>query len=144
MQEYVLGFMFDKKGEKVALIEKIKPKWQEGLLNGIGGKIEEDESAYTAMTREFFEETGVHYEHWNFFTQMQEDGVFKVYVFYAFSDDVYNVKTVEQEEVYVMDLDEEWKVIRENSVSNIPWLLMACLDKDVQSARLARLDVFYE
>lgn len=43
MKKYVLGFMFstEDRGQKVALIKKLKPKWQAGLLNGIGGKIEQ-------------------------------------------------------------------------------------------------------
>lgn len=53
---YVAGFMFD--GEKVALIRKNRPEWQAGLLNGIGGKIEEGERPLEAMRREFREETG--------------------------------------------------------------------------------------
>jgi hypothetical protein len=36
--KYVLGFMFDEELRNVALIRKIKPKWQEGKWNGIGGK----------------------------------------------------------------------------------------------------------
>lgn len=47
MQEYVLGFAFtpkDLKGnQKVVLIEKLKPEWQKGKFNGIGGKLEKDD-----------------------------------------------------------------------------------------------------
>lgn len=56
---YVLGFAFSKSMRSVVLIEKKKPEWQAGLLNGIGGKLEEGESAAAAMVREFKEETGV-------------------------------------------------------------------------------------
>ena len=38
--EYVVGFAFDKKRENVALIQKNRPPWQKGKLNGIGGHIE--------------------------------------------------------------------------------------------------------
>ena len=40
MQKYSLGFVFDLPVEKVLLIEKQRPEWQKGKLNGIGGKIE--------------------------------------------------------------------------------------------------------
>ena len=57
---YVLGFMFSATNEnKVILIEKLKPSWQCGLLNGIGGKIEAGESPVQAMVREFQEEAGL-------------------------------------------------------------------------------------
>jgi 8-oxo-dGTP diphosphatase len=51
----VVGFMFC--GAHVLLVNKQKPKWQEGLWNGIGGKVERDESPMYAMPREFREET---------------------------------------------------------------------------------------
>ena len=57
-KQYVVGFMFSADLKRVALIRKKRPKWQEGLLNGIGGKIKEDEIPRQSMVREFLEETG--------------------------------------------------------------------------------------
>jgi 8-oxo-dGTP diphosphatase len=62
MTEYVLGFAFteDYSGfNRVMLIQKTKPEWQAGKLNGIGGKIEIGETPHRAMAREFFEEAGL-------------------------------------------------------------------------------------
>lgn len=59
MKLYVLGFMFDADREKVLLVEKTSPPWQAGKLNGVGGKIEENEAPQAAMCREFLEETGI-------------------------------------------------------------------------------------
>lgn len=56
--KYVLGFMFDRKLKRVALINKTKPSFQVGKLNGVGGKVNEGESCIDAMVREFEEETG--------------------------------------------------------------------------------------
>jgi len=58
-QHYVLGLLFRGCYSGVVLIEKTKPQWQAGLLNGIGGKVEPGENARAAMVREFKEETGV-------------------------------------------------------------------------------------
>ena len=58
MKHYVLGFVFNKAKDKVLLVEKKRPKWQIDYWNGIGGKIEEDETPLAAMTREGEEETG--------------------------------------------------------------------------------------
>lgn len=56
--KYVLGFAFYQ--DQVLLIRKTRPKWQAGLLNGIGGKVESfDENNQVAMRREFVEETGI-------------------------------------------------------------------------------------
>ena len=57
---YVCGFAFTH-DQRVVLIRKARPEWQRGLLNGVGGRIEEarGEVSTDAMVREFFEETGV-------------------------------------------------------------------------------------
>lgn len=56
---YVLGFTFSPTFSHVLLLWKNRPAWQAGKLNGIGGKIEEGETAEEAMAREFTEETGI-------------------------------------------------------------------------------------
>jgi 8-oxo-dGTP pyrophosphatase MutT (NUDIX family) len=48
----------------VALIRKVRPSWQAGLLNGVGGHIESGETPHDAMVREFEEEAGVHVPRW--------------------------------------------------------------------------------
>lgn len=59
-KRFVVGFMFEEGGPKVLLIRKKRPQWQVGMLNGVGGKIEErDVSPEHAMVREFFEETTI-------------------------------------------------------------------------------------
>ena len=55
----VVGFMFSVLKSSVVLIKKERPKWQEGKLNGVGGKVEKGESPFDAMKREFLEETGL-------------------------------------------------------------------------------------
>jgi len=60
--KYVVGFMMDPTLSKVVLIRKIKPEWQKGLINGVGGKIGdniEGETPEQAIDREFKEEAGV-------------------------------------------------------------------------------------
>lgn len=139
MQKYVLGFMFDELKEKVVLIRKSKPKWQEGFYNGVGGKVEDIDTSYEhAMVREFKEETGVTtYEYeWNKLLTMEEDGTFSVDVFYCFSDKWNKVKTMETEKVECFDVEYHWQYLRENTLSNVPWLIMACLDMDSQIGRL--------
>ena len=73
---YVLGFLFSNDMKRVALIQKERPNWQKGRLNGIGGHIEENEMAIDAMSREFFEETGVKVSiyDWKKFCEMEGSG----------------------------------------------------------------------
>lgn len=55
---YVLGFAFEPYLNQVLVINKTKPDWQVGMMNGVDGKVEEGESPGEAMVREFEEETG--------------------------------------------------------------------------------------
>lgn len=54
---YVLGLLFSEDASRVLLVWKNRPAWQNGKLNGIGGKIEPGETPLQAMDREFVEET---------------------------------------------------------------------------------------
>lgn len=67
---YVCGFLFHMNGLnnlEVALIQKNRPVWQQGRLNGIGGHVEDGESPRAAMVREFEEEAGVRVTDWRCF-----------------------------------------------------------------------------
>jgi 8-oxo-dGTP pyrophosphatase MutT (NUDIX family) len=74
-QDYVVGFLFRNNDSEVALIKKDRPQWQAGKLNGIGGKIEEGETADEAMDREFGEEAGLRLVPWQRFAVMEFRGV---------------------------------------------------------------------
>ena len=66
ISQYVAGFFFNEGHSRVILIEKKRPSWQTGLLNGVGGKVEQSDPDSTyAMRREFEEETGINTEYWN-------------------------------------------------------------------------------
>ena len=58
MKRYVLGFCFSPSMRSVVLVKKMRPSWQAGYLNGVGGKVEHMESFEDAMQREFSEEAG--------------------------------------------------------------------------------------
>jgi 8-oxo-dGTP diphosphatase len=108
MTNYVCGFMFSRDLKHVVLIKKNKPLWQEGMWNGVGGKVEEGEDWFNAMSREFLEETGVETEpiDWTYFnTEQGED--WKVNFYYIIGPVNY-CKTVEEEEVRVMKVTHIW------------------------------------
>lgn len=88
MQRYVVGFAFSMDRQRVLLIKKNRPDWQKGKLNGIGGKIEDNEDAYDAMEREFFEEAGVHtFDKWLPLIYLADyDKKGEVNFFYTFMD----------------------------------------------------------
>ncbi len=127
MTKYVVGFMFNEKETDVLLILKNKPAWQLNKFNGIGGKIEKDETPYGAMVREFKEETGLNSPLWKEVTKMYGDD-FECYVFTCKSDDVFDYKQMEDEEPNLLPLAELDKY---DLIGNLYWLIPMCLDRDI-------------
>ncbi len=58
-KDKTLIFVFSWDLEKVYLIRKKKPKWQEDFLNGVGGKVEKEESFDDCAIRETKEEINI-------------------------------------------------------------------------------------
>lgn len=82
---YVVGFAFTPEKERVYLIRKARPEWQRGLLNGIGGKIENGETSEQAMVREFKEEAGLEVKTWEPVVRLLIEGNgAEIYFFRAF------------------------------------------------------------
>lgn len=137
-QYYSLGFLFDITGDHVVLIEKNKPEWQNGLLNGVGGHIEDGESPLDAMVREFREETSVETlrSGWDNFCVMT-GYQFEVHCFKYFCTNSYmNAKTSTSEslvKIYVGDLGHH------EYVSNLPWLIPMALDKNLDNPFMANI-----
>lgn len=126
MTKYVVGFMFDPKGYGVLLIQKKKPKWQAGKLNGIGGKIEEGETSLKAMQREFKEETGVEQKYWRYVVTMYGED-WSVDVYTCTDNNVhYSKQTTDEIPIYI-GLDELDKY---PLISNLYWLIPLCRDKN--------------
>lgn len=99
-KRYVVGFMFSPSGSSVVLIQKNRPDWQKGKLNGVGGKIEQGETPAEAMRREFYEETGIAFNtySWTLFATLNGPNAV-VYVFRAWSDLIGNAFSKTDEEV---------------------------------------------
>jgi 8-oxo-dGTP diphosphatase len=82
-RRYVVGFLFDGLCQNVTLIKKTHPEWQKGKLNGVGGKIEPNETSTDAMRREFREEAGVDIDSWEAYAGIQGPD-YDVFFFRAF------------------------------------------------------------
>lgn len=127
MTDYVVGFMFSEDKSKIALMTKNRPKWQAGKVNGLGGKVEEyDKDLSSAMAREFEEETGVKSSSniWTEFCIIENKGLCYVHCFFAITDEVYNVKTIEDEEVAIYDTNN----LPSNMIFNLNWLINMAMD----------------
>lgn len=131
-QKYVVGFMFDESMSNVALIRKNKPAWQAGLLNGIGGKIEADETAAHAMAREFAEEACGYggEELWRHFCSMDgtnNDGSSFCVEFFFTIGEPHKLTSMEDEQIEVVPSADiaAWK---EKTIGNLPWLVALAVD----------------
>lgn len=125
---YVVGFQFNADGTRVALIRKGRPEWQSGLLNGIGGHVERNESAPAAMLREFEEETGMSQRStlWREFASVRTWTGSLVAFYSSFTDAVELVRTVTDEEVKVFNVF-SLPALKEQTVPNLMWLIPLAL-----------------
>lgn len=121
---YVVGFAFNKGiKDRVVLIKKNKPKWQKGLLNGVGGKIEVGESPIEAMQREFKEETGIDHKKWDYVGNMSGEK-WVVEIFTCELEDIYDAKTITDEKIIIADVG---IIDAYETIDNIPLLIQASL-----------------
>lgn len=143
--KYVLGFLFSADMQSVALIHKNKPAWQRGKFNGIGGKLEDGETAVQAMYREFLEETGVITDpmQWKYHGIMRRVNLsssgeeFECFVF-SMCNDAYiqTIQTKTDELVEVVKLSE---LNNQSRISNLDWLISFIKDVDYKV-----FDVIYD
>ena len=122
MQVYVVGFAF--KNEKVLLIRKLKPAWQAGFLNGVGGKCEGNENIYVAMEREFHEEVGVIIPraNWRLFCiTSARNGM--VFFFTTRLNDIKVVQMEDEEPVWVLHR----RLFQYKVIDNLRWLIPMAL-----------------
>lgn len=138
MKTYTLGFIFDATLENVLLIQKQRPAWQAGKLNGVGGKLEENETLTQCIAREVNEEASLE-------TQPQDwvsvgkmgNAEWEVHVFttqYHGEKDL--ARSLTDEEV-------QWhpaQTLPANIIPNLSWLVPLCLDhllgKEVKYAQI--------
>jgi len=132
--QYVVGFMFSADLRFVLLVLKNRPDWQRGKLNGIGGKIEDDESPDQAMRREFLEEAAIDTDDWLRFATLGDDRGWIIHFYYA-KGDINKAKTVTDEILMAIPL---WNLNREpRLIPNLTWLIPMAL-----SMQKERIDYF--
>jgi 8-oxo-dGTP pyrophosphatase MutT (NUDIX family) len=131
----VCGFLVNVHEEEVLLIDRKKIDWQHGRLNGIGGKIVEGELPFTAMQREFKEETDISLAGWDERIRLINLYADWMVHFFICMTDInlgeYHGKVVDGEGVlrvkYLGELYKHPKVLY-----NLKWLITLCLEDDIQ------------
>jgi 8-oxo-dGTP diphosphatase len=127
MKKYVLGFYFKVVDGifYIYLIKKKRPIWQQERYNGIGGKIEENETPENAIIREFQEETGLFIENWNLFCELTDDINYKIYCYY----NIESRQFVEEPKTITDEIVSKFtpSCLPMNIISNIRWLIPMAL-----------------
>lgn len=120
MTNYVCGFAFDREHHNVlVLIEKNKPEWQKGKLNGIGGKIEDGETPHAAMVRECREETGLEIPEWKQFARYTGDWG-TVHFFTSNTANVFQAQMLESEQIIILSIE---TALSMPHIPNLRWLI---------------------
>ncbi len=127
MKNYTLGFIFTPALDRVLLIHKRNPEWQAGKINGIGGKIEEDEDPLECMVREVREEAGLSTEadKWVFLGEMGSD-VWRMHIFaLVYEGDMNDARSADKEKVEWFDSG----ALPSNVLANLRWLIPLAIDR---------------
>lgn len=131
MLEYVLGFYFSRRLSNVVLIKKDHPEWQVGKLNGVGGKVKEEELSLNsdlapigAMQREFKEEAGVVVDNWIPYARIIGPD-YTLWCFAAYGDAIPTTAEREPVEFYSVEDITTSTLFRTQrvAVENVPWLI---------------------
>lgn len=115
MDRFVVGFAFNKNADSVLLVRKLRPEWQKGFFNGIGGKMENGESPFDAMSRECKEETALSLD-WSYRGLIKRRNPnYECHIFYAYSQRIFDYRQKKDEllEIYFCRLLESIKVVED-------------------------------
>jgi 8-oxo-dGTP diphosphatase len=151
-ERYCCGFVTDECRIRVLLIQKNRPDWQAGKLNGIGGHVEEGETDREAMSREFQEEAGVCVDkhRWNdlavarIFDPINRSPLQRISFFYFASNQVFQAaRTRTDEEVGRYFLKDILIPILHKPVPNLPTLLAHLLRRSRDGDAAGFLELRY-
>lgn len=157
MKQYVAGFLFGPAQHYVVLIRKMRPDWQRGRLNAIGGKVEPDEETIDAMVREFQEETGAHIpkEKWDHFAtlsspnDMRDDFLlegWECHMYRSFDGNMLKCFTqpaedgLEPEPIEIIPVYQAKLLTATQALSNVPWLIGLALNYEGGIRTPVRID----
>lgn len=123
MKKYTLAFIFNHDLKKVLLIRKNKPVEQAGLLNGVGGKMEDfDQTFLDCIKREVEEETGLVLEKDDFINigNLTDNEYYIVEIFTAKIEDnlINSFEKMTDEDVILLDISDDINELKQENFSN--------------------------
>lgn len=131
---YVVGFLFDRPTERVVLIKKRRPQWQEGKLNGLGGHRRIGETPIEAVRREFAEQTGLFIDKWYKFLLLNGED-YEVHFFKAFckQQEILYARTATDEEIHLVEL---CSLDYELCILNLRYIIPMALDNELRISNI--------
>lgn len=127
MKRYTLGFIFTPFLDKVLLIHKVRPHWQKGRTNGIGGQAKVKETFVACISHKTLAETSliINQTDWMCLGKLYSDTwqvrVYSTIYFGKLSD----AKSEKKEKV-------EWVSIKNlplNVIDHVRWIIPFAIDK---------------
>jgi 8-oxo-dGTP diphosphatase len=126
--EFVLTLLFTVDGTRVVLMRRTRPAWQSGRVNALGGRLLDGESAGVAAQREVREESGVDIDAAEWLEVLVwDDAEYRMHVVRAMNDRAREARTMEDQEVFLADVD----ALPANVIDNLRWLVPLALDREV-------------
>jgi 8-oxo-dGTP diphosphatase len=123
---YVLALLFTANRRQVVLIRRTRPVWQADRVNALGGRLMDGESPGDAARREVREESGVDVKQWAE-VLVWDDAEYRMHVMRAVSELAGAARTMEDQEVFLADVES----LPANVIDNLRWLVPLALDADV-------------
>lgn len=102
---YVVGIITDK--ERVLLLKKNNPDWQKGLYNGVGGKVELEETPLEAIIKQCNKEVGLNVINWSEIeTNILNNGIELTYFFAILEkEEIEKAQSLQGERVELFSID---------------------------------------
>jgi 8-oxo-dGTP diphosphatase len=123
---FVLALLYTMDGRQVVLMRRTRPAWQAGRVNALGGGIISGETPAGTARREVREECGVDVAEWDE-VLVWEDAEYRMHVMRAMSSRASDARTLEDQEVFLADVN----ALPANVIDNLRWLVPLALDRDV-------------
>lgn len=138
---FSLAFIFNSDQTKVLLVHKRKPAWQQGRLNGVGGKIEEGEDPLACIVREVSEETALNIakEEWVYVGKIidRDDTTVSIYAT-TYAGHLTNAKQMDHEAIEWFDVAN----LPPQVIENLRWFIPLALDK-LHETGPKEVDIYY-
>jgi 8-oxo-dGTP diphosphatase len=123
---FVLALLYSADHRQMVLMRRTRPAGQAGRVNALGGKLLPGESVAAAARREVREECGVDVSEWGE-VLVWEDAEYVMHVMRGDSEKVHEARTLEDQEVFLAEVN----ALPDNVIDNLRWLVPLALDADV-------------